>query len=127
MSDYIDNERDKLIAEMNKFLENKNKQKQKIQEAELQQLGQEAIASKKLEILQKIDEELKKMSREYDTSEKLAYYLRKEYFDQIPPNSENSLIIIANQQGDKWAFHVQQSPESIDLTKIKKIDIIMKD
>jgi len=112
----------------NRIIQETEQEKLKlIEEIEQKDICDTVIASKKYEILQQIQEVLKKDEKIYDDAEKLAYYLRKEYFDQIPPNSENTVIIIATQKGDKWAFHVQQLPDPIDLTKIKKIDIIMKE
>ena len=100
-------------------------QQQKIiEETEIQE---ETVASKKYEVLQRIDEEIKKLETRYDDAESLAYYLRKEIFDRIPANSDNSILIIATQLGDKWSFKVQALPNKLDINKIKRIDIVKED
>jgi len=106
-------------------IQQNQEQQRAIEETEIQE---ETVASKKYEVLQRIDEEIKKLETRYDDAEKLAYYLRKEYFDRIPPNSDNSLLIIATQQGNLWSFKVTALPNPIyDLTKIKRIDILKED
>jgi len=85
------------------------------------------INKRKIENLKQINDELKKMEKTYDYAESLAYYLRKEIFNRIPANSDNSIIIIATQKGDLWSFKVQALPNKLDINKIKRIDIVKED
>jgi hypothetical protein len=87
---------------------------------------QRVINQKKLEILERTSTELAKMETHYDNAETLAHYLRKEYFEHIPPNGDNTLLIIATQHGELWAFKVQVMPYPIKPNKIDEIRILMK-
>lgn len=101
-------------------------QKRAIEETEIQQ--QTELDLKKAEVLDRINEEVKKMETVYDDAETLAYYLRKDYFDRVQPNSDNTVIIIATQKSDKWCFQVTCLPNPIyDLTKITSINIVKGD
>ena len=103
-------------------------QRRAVQESQIQEASQTEIHELKMRILQKTEEELAKMQNQYDDAQKLAYFLRTKYFDGFPSKLGNSIIIIANQiEGDKWSFHAQVQPHTIDLNKLSEIKIIMKD
>ena len=100
---------------------------QEIEELDNKDMRDELVASKKIEILEMIQSQLEDMQKTYELENKLAYHLRKEVFDKIPPNTENSIIIIVTQNGDKWGIHVTHTPNLIDVKKIYKINVVMND
>lgn len=121
-------------SEQKAELEQQEQRKQTVQEVKVQkaidlELSQQQaeINDKKMKILETTEQEIKKMEKTYDDAETLAYFLRKDYFDRIPPNTENSVIIIGTQKGKDWSFLVQATPNPIDISKIKKIDIIQEE
>lgn len=114
--------------EQKQALELQEQQRRAVQEAQIQEASQTEIHESKMRILQKTEEELAKMENVYDDAQKLAYFLRTKYFDGFPSKSGNSIIIIANQiEGDKWSFHAQVQPYTIDLNKLSEIKIVMKE
>jgi len=78
----------------------------------------------KLDTLKRIDEETKKLETTYDDAETLAYYLRKDIFNHVPANSNQTIIIVAVQEADKWLFKVFARPEQIDVNKIMRVNLI---
>lgn len=126
---------DLFQKEEEEALQKAEQQKRQVQESTIQQsinseLSQQQaeINEKKMDILNKTEEKINKISEVYQDSEKLANHLQTEYFDKIQPNSETSVFIVATRKSDgEWDFHVQTMPSSIDISKIKRIDIIKED
>jgi len=127
LEDFEQEEKEQL-AQQTEQLKQLTQQTQQIEETEIKNYileeQQYEINKLKLDTLKRIDEEMKKLETRYDDAETLAYYLRKDVFEHIPANTNETIIVVAVQEADKWIFKVFARPEQVDADKIMRVNLI---
>jgi hypothetical protein len=88
---------------------------------------QEAIKSKKFEVMQKIEETVSELGKTVD-SDILANYLKQEVFDKLAQQTnECQILIIATLKDGNCNLKIQLNPDIVPFDKICEIKIITKE
>lgn len=116
---------DRAIEE--KEMLRKKEELRQIAETEQKSIEQEAINSKKYELLQKIDESVTELSKHED-SDILASYLKQKVFDPITNQTDEcQIVLIMNWKNGNITYHVQANPNVIPFNQISEVKIIAKE
>jgi hypothetical protein len=108
-----------FAEEQQEQLAQQAEQHSQLKATEKTQILDETIASKKFEVLQKIQESVSELNN-FAYSDALASKLKRELFDKlIEENQEFTAIVIANYHKDgKLGFDVKLIPRHIDFNRI---------